>query len=88
MKEMSRSQNAQVTGSVCKGDYALEFIKHVCAVLALDHNVQHDVLVIISPRRFLYSNQFVNMLLFNVAEANLHIGKEKEIQEQKEQGGD
>lgn len=45
MKEMSRSQNAQVTGSVCKGDYALEFIKHVCAVLALDHNVQHDVLV-------------------------------------------
>ncbi|KAH7671411.1 DNA polymerase epsilon subunit 1 protein [Dioscorea alata] len=27
-----------------KGDAALEFIKHVCAVLALDLNVQHDVL--------------------------------------------
>lgn len=30
-----------------KGDAALEFIKHVCAVLALDLNVQHDVLVCI-----------------------------------------
>lgn len=29
-----------------KGDAALEFIKNVCAVLALDHSVQHDVLVI------------------------------------------
>ncbi|URE33478.1 DNA polymerase [Musa troglodytarum] len=27
-----------------KGDAALEFIKHVCAVLALDQNVKHDVL--------------------------------------------
>eukprot|EP01018_Ginkgo_biloba_P017404 Gb_06608 [translate_table: standard] len=27
------------------GDAALEFIKHVCAVLALDQRVQHDVLV-------------------------------------------
>ena len=27
------------------GDPALEFIKHVCAVLALDQNVQHDILV-------------------------------------------
>lgn len=27
------------------GDGALEFIKHVCAVLALDQHVQHDVLV-------------------------------------------
>ncbi|WOK95843.1 DNA polymerase epsilon catalytic subunit A-like [Canna indica] len=27
-----------------KGDAALEFIKHVCTVLALDQNVQHDVL--------------------------------------------
>lgn len=27
------------------GDAALEFIKHVCAVLALDQNIQHDVLV-------------------------------------------
>lgn len=29
-----------------KGDAALEFIKHICAVLALDQNVQHDILVI------------------------------------------
>lgn len=28
-----------------KGDAALEFIKHVSAVLALDQNVQHDILV-------------------------------------------
>ncbi|OVA03605.1 DNA-directed DNA polymerase [Macleaya cordata] len=28
------------------GDAALEFIKHVCAVLALDHNVQHNILVL------------------------------------------
>ncbi|KAL5974611.1 hypothetical protein ACLOJK_031281 [Asimina triloba] len=27
------------------GDPALEFIKHVCAVLALDQSVQHDILV-------------------------------------------
>lgn len=27
-----------------KGNAALEFIKHVCAVLALDQNVQHDIL--------------------------------------------
>ncbi|KAL7170453.1 hypothetical protein ACSBR2_035349 [Camellia fascicularis] len=27
------------------GDPALEFIKHVYAVLALDQNVQHDILV-------------------------------------------
>ncbi|XP_010242612.1 PREDICTED: DNA polymerase epsilon catalytic subunit A-like [Nelumbo nucifera] len=36
----------QVVGSdIHKGDAALEFIKHVCAALALDHNVQHDILV-------------------------------------------
>lgn len=28
-----------------RGDAALEFIKHICAVLALDQNVQHDILV-------------------------------------------
>lgn len=28
-----------------KGDAALDFIKYVCAVLALDQNVQHEVLV-------------------------------------------
>lgn len=35
----------QLSGNVQTGDAALEFIKHVCAVLALDQNVQHDVLV-------------------------------------------
>lgn len=30
-----------------RGDAALEFIKHICAVLALDQNVQHDILVIL-----------------------------------------
>ena len=53
MKELSKSENEKVTspgmsqlsGNVSKGDAALEFIKHVCAVLALDQNVQHDVLV-------------------------------------------
>ncbi|KAL5555227.1 hypothetical protein UlMin_037463 [Ulmus minor] len=49
MKELSRSENepglSQPSTNVHKGDAALEFIKHVCAVLALDQNVQHDVLV-------------------------------------------
>nr|KAJ0201048.1 hypothetical protein LSAT_V11C600314360 [Lactuca sativa] len=31
--------------NVYKGDPALEFIKHVCAVLVLDQNVQHDILI-------------------------------------------
>lgn len=31
-----------------KGDFTLEFIKHICAVLALDQTVQHDVLVLMS----------------------------------------
>ncbi|XP_010557398.1 PREDICTED: DNA polymerase epsilon catalytic subunit A [Tarenaya hassleriana] len=34
-----------VTSKAPKGDAALEFIKHISAVLALDHNVQHHVLV-------------------------------------------
>lgn len=54
MKELSRSEVehnvplglSRLDISVNKGDAALEFIKHVCAVLALDQNVQHDVLVI------------------------------------------
>lgn len=33
------------------GDPALEFIKQICAVLALDQNVQHDILVILDPFR-------------------------------------
>ncbi|PON38200.1 DNA-directed DNA polymerase [Parasponia andersonii] len=53
MKELSRSENEKSTSSgmtqlfsnANKGDAALEFIKHVCAVLALDQSVQHDVLV-------------------------------------------
>ncbi|KAL9274734.1 DNA polymerase epsilon catalytic subunit A-like protein [Drosera capensis] len=37
--------NTHVDGDVHTGDIALEFIKHVCAALALDQTVQHDVLV-------------------------------------------
>ncbi|XP_055836278.1 DNA polymerase epsilon catalytic subunit A-like [Solanum dulcamara] len=53
MKVMHNSQkiqetpdaNSQSYSHVQKGDPALEFIKHVCAVLALDQNVQHEVLI-------------------------------------------
>ncbi|OIT28308.1 PREDICTED: DNA polymerase epsilon catalytic subunit A-like [Nicotiana attenuata] len=53
MKVMNNSQKTQETSDansqsyshVQKGDPALEFIKHVCAVLALDQNVQHEVLI-------------------------------------------
>ncbi|KAL4326663.1 hypothetical protein AHAS_Ahas13G0022600 [Arachis hypogaea] len=34
----------QIVGDQHRGDASLEFIKHVCAVLALDQSVQHDVL--------------------------------------------
>ncbi|XP_022730050.1 DNA polymerase epsilon catalytic subunit A-like isoform X3 [Durio zibethinus] len=48
--EKNDQQNAhrvpQLASNLNKGDVALEFIKHVCAVLALDHDVQHDVLVL------------------------------------------
>lgn len=55
MKGVNNTENDQHTSSglqqftdkTHKGDAALEFIKHVCAVLALDENVQHDVLVIL-----------------------------------------
>lgn len=38
----------QLTGLAHTEDVALEFIKHICAVLAMDQNVQHDVLVSMS----------------------------------------
>ncbi|KAA8544223.1 hypothetical protein F0562_022235 [Nyssa sinensis] len=37
--------NPQLVSNIQMGDPALEFIKHVCAVLALDQNVQHDILI-------------------------------------------
>lgn len=57
MKGTNKSENdqsishklAQPTANTLTGDAALEFIKHVCAVLALDQNVQHDILVILFP---------------------------------------
>lgn len=69
MKELSRSENEQnvplgmqqLAVNVNKGDAALEFIKHVCAVLALDQNVQHDVLVIFVR---LFSCCCLNLLSF------------------------
>ncbi|KAM3398943.1 DNA polymerase epsilon catalytic subunit A-like isoform X1 [Capsicum galapagoense] len=53
MKVLNNSQknqetpdaNSQPYSHVKKGDPALEFIKHVSAVLALDQNVQHEVLI-------------------------------------------
>ncbi|KAK4854956.1 hypothetical protein QYF36_002733 [Acer negundo] len=53
LKRMNRSENdqrsspgvTQLAGNTHKVDAALEFIKHACAVFALDQNVQHDVLV-------------------------------------------
>lgn len=36
------------SGNIHKGDAALEFIKLVCSVLAIDQNVHHDVLVLSS----------------------------------------
>ncbi|CAI0398250.1 unnamed protein product [Linum tenue] len=51
MKGTNKSENDNqspppgVMGRTHIGDPALEFIKHVCAVLALDQNVQHEILV-------------------------------------------
>lgn len=53
MKVLNSSQKIQETpdansksySHIQKADPALEFIKHVCAVLALDQNVQHEVLI-------------------------------------------
>ncbi|GFZ17795.1 DNA polymerase epsilon catalytic subunit [Actinidia rufa] len=39
------SDGIPIANNIPMGDSALEFIKHVCAVLALDQNVQHDILV-------------------------------------------
>lgn len=49
LKGMNKSlnENPQVGNDIYTGDPALEFIKHVCAVMALDQNVQHDILVIL-----------------------------------------
>ncbi|KAM7276901.1 hypothetical protein ACFE04_018767 [Oxalis oulophora] len=41
LKEIRQAENDNMP----KGDIALQFIKHICAVLALDQNVQHHVLV-------------------------------------------
>lgn len=73
MKEINRSENEQhiysgpphLASNVNKGDAALEFIKHVCAVLALDQNVQHDVLVMavhiyLSPLSFISDSYTVH----------------------------
>ncbi|KAI3461306.1 hypothetical protein Pfo_017969 [Paulownia fortunei] len=53
-----------------KGDSALDFIKYVCAVLALDQNVQHEVLVmrrnllkLIRIREFAPEAEFHNLFM-------------------------
>lgn len=53
MKGKNKSQSdhnvsagsSQSLNNIHKGDSALDFIKYVCAVLALDQKVQHEVLV-------------------------------------------
>lgn len=43
--ESDPSGGLQSSNNVHKADSALDFIKYVCAVLALDQKVQHEVLV-------------------------------------------
>ncbi|XP_010496915.2 PREDICTED: DNA polymerase epsilon catalytic subunit A [Camelina sativa] len=45
MKDINVSDASRFSGQTPKGDYTLEFIQVISAVLALDQNVQHDVLV-------------------------------------------
>lgn len=51
--------SSQPFNNIHKGDPALDFIKYICAVLALDQNVQHEVLVCI----FLHILGMVNVIL-------------------------
>lgn len=44
-KSIDRSKKNEQSSEKQRGDATLEFIKHTCAVLALDQTVQHDVLV-------------------------------------------
>ncbi|GER25550.1 DNA polymerase [Striga asiatica] len=85
VKEKNKSQGDQniSTGglpslnNIHKGDSALDFIKYVCAALALDQKVQHEVLVmrrnllkLIRVREFApeaeFHNQFSSLTLPNV----------------------
>lgn len=52
MKEINVSDASRVSGQAPKGDYTLEFIQVISAVLALDQNVQQDVLVNTPPIPF------------------------------------
>ncbi|EOA39472.1 hypothetical protein CARUB_v10008067mg [Capsella rubella] len=45
MKEINVSDVSRVSGQATKGDYTLEFIQIISAVLALDQNVEQEVLV-------------------------------------------
>lgn len=45
MNEINVSDASRVSGQAPKGDYSLEFIQTISAVLALDQNVLQDVLV-------------------------------------------
>lgn len=45
MKEINVSDASWVSGQAPKGDNTFEFIQIITAVLALDQNVQQDVLV-------------------------------------------
>lgn len=55
IEQSSSSDPQPYGGHQHKGDPALEFIKHVCAVLALDQNVQHDILVKITSNMMFFT---------------------------------
>ncbi|KAK4492254.1 hypothetical protein RD792_003057 [Penstemon davidsonii] len=64
------SGSLQSPNNIHKGDYALDFIKYVCAVLALDQKVQHEVLImrrnllkLVRIREFAPEAEFHNLSL-------------------------
>lgn len=45
MKEIDFSDTSRDSSQAPKRDYTLEFVQTICAVMALDQNVEQDVLV-------------------------------------------
>ncbi|XP_047972925.1 DNA polymerase epsilon catalytic subunit A-like isoform X2 [Salvia hispanica] len=66
--EIDPPESPHSSTNVQKGDAALDFIKYVCAVLALDQNVQHEILVmrrnllkLVRVREFAPEAEFQNL---------------------------
>ncbi|CAA7036272.1 unnamed protein product [Microthlaspi erraticum] len=90
MKEINVSAASQASGQAPKGDYTLEFIQTICAVLALDQNVLQDVLVMrknllkyISVKEFAAEVDFLDpgpsFILPNVACSNCDAYRDLDI---------